>query len=178
MNTNPQRSKKTKAKRLAAGLCPMCTTRKLAPGLRGCRRCLNKASDRMKARVAAAKIAGMCRRCPQKPAANGTTVCADCLERSRLQRVAAKLEAFAAYGGNHCACCKTDILDFLTIDHINNDGSAHRKELFGASHGRGGRHFYAWLKRQNWPKGFQVLCFNCNIGKARNNGVCPCFLRR
>ena len=30
------------------------------------------------------------------------------------------------------------------------------------------------LKRQGWPKdGYQLLCANCNQGRARNGGVCP-----
>ena len=32
---------------------------------------------------------------------------------------------------------------------------------------------YIWLKNNNFPEGFQVLCFNCNCGKARNKGICP-----
>ena len=37
----------------------------------------------------------------------------------------------------------------------------------------GGTKFYRWLKRNNFPEGFQVLCFNCNCGKEINKGVCP-----
>ena len=32
---------------------------------------------------------------------------------------------------------------------------------------------YSWLIRNNYPEGFQVLCYNCNLGKAHNNGICP-----
>ena len=78
-------------------------------------------------------------------------------------------EALRAYGGYKCACCGTTIREFLTIDHIENDGNAHRKAIgfnYGAS-------FYRWLKQNNYPPGFQVLCYNCNYGKHRNHGVCP-----
>jgi len=30
---------------------------------------------------------------------------------------------------------------------------------------------YRWLKKQGYPKGYQVLCFNCNFASAW--GVCP-----
>jgi hypothetical protein len=35
-----------------------------------------------------------------------------------------------------------------------------------------GRAFFAWLKRQGWPEGFQVLCHNCNSSKGYY-GYCP-----
>jgi hypothetical protein len=37
-----------------------------------------------------------------------------------------KAEVMAHYGGR-CACCKTDDLDVLSIDHVNKDGAAHRR---------------------------------------------------
>ncbi len=48
----------------------------------------------------------------------------------------------------------------LSIDHINGGGSKHRKELGG-----GGTKFYRWLKKHNYPEGFQVLCMNCQFIK-------------
>lgn len=45
----------------------------------------------------------------------------------------------------------------LTIDHINGGGTEHRKEV-----GAGAR-FYRWLKRNNYPEGYRVLCFGCNL---------------
>jgi hypothetical protein len=35
-----------------------------------------------------------------------------------------------------------------------------------------GLQFYCWLRQNNYPKGFQVLCFNCNLGKG-SYSVCP-----
>jgi hypothetical protein len=79
-----------------------------------------------------------------------------------------KLEIFTHYGGNppKCACCGETIIDFLSIDHINNDGAKHRKEE-GL-----GYQFYRWLKNNNFPEGYQVLCMNCQFGKRINNGIC------
>lgn len=57
-----------------------------------------------------------------------------------------------------CSQCGFNDLRALHIDHINNNGSTHRKK-FG---GRGGSVIYADLKRQNFPTGYQVLCANCN----------------
>ena len=64
------------------------------------------------------------------------------------------------YGGGRCACvrCGYGILAGLTIDHIHNDGNKHRKSL-GNTRGSG---FYAILKREGFPLGYQTLCCNCN----------------
>lgn len=79
--------------------------------------------------------------------------------------------AYAAYGGYVCACCGETEEAFLSIDHVNNDGAAHRKTMDR-------RKIYKWLARNGFPDGFQVLCMNCNHGKARNGGVCPHETRR
>lgn len=75
-------------------------------------------------------------------------------------------EAINHYGGI-CTCCGERHIAFLTIDHINNNGAAHRKELKSS-----GTTLYRWLKRNNWPVGFQVLCYNCNHAKY-TEGTCP-----
>ena len=74
--------------------------------------------------------------------------------------------AYAAYGGYLCACCGETIEAFLSLDHINNDGADHRRAVDR-------RKIYKWLKVNGYPEGFQVLCMNCNFGKARNGGICP-----
>ncbi len=68
-----------------------------------------------------------------------------------------KLKVINHYGGK-CTCCGEAELIFLTIDHINGGGRRHRKE-------KGGLHFYIWLIHNNSPRGFQVLCWNCNYLK-------------
>lgn len=63
--------------------------------------------------------------------------------------------------------CDVTEPDFLTIDHVNGGGRQHRISI-----GKSGGDFYAWLVRNNYPKGFQVLCFNCNCAKGFF-GKCP-----
>ena len=69
--------------------------------------------------------------------------------------------------GSECRCCGEQELRFLEIDHINNDGAKHRKEI-GVGH-----ILYRWLIDQGFPGDFQILCSNCNAGKHRNGGICP-----
>jgi hypothetical protein len=85
-------------------------------------------------------------------------------ELGRTKRL--KAAAFAAYGGC-CACCGKSDGTFLTIDHVANDGSTHRKTVGSETK------FYRWLALQGYPASFQVLCMKCNFGKARNGGICP-----
>lgn len=89
--------------------------------------------------------------------------------RKRAAGARVKREAIDAYGGK-CACCGITDLVFLTIDHVERNGAAHRRELFGAYAG-GGERFYRWLRRNNWPEGCRVLCWNCQHATFR--GTCP-----
>ncbi len=78
-----------------------------------------------------------------------------------------KREVINYYGGK-CSCCGESILDFLAIDHIDGGGCQHRREI-GIKNGTA---FYSWLRRNNYPKEFQVLCHNCNYSKFINKGIC------
>lgn len=75
------------------------------------------------------------------------------------------------YGGI-CCCCKNNDIDLLTIDHINNDGATQRRLILAGKQATS-EPFYRWLRNNNFPTGHQVLCVNCNSGRAINNGICP-----
>jgi hypothetical protein len=80
-----------------------------------------------------------------------------------------KLEVLAHYcadGEIACACCGEDWPIYLGIDHMNGQGAKHRKEV-----GRGAV-LHRWLRKNGYPNGYQVLCFNCNFAKHRK-GICP-----
>jgi len=67
--------------------------------------------------------------------------------------------------GNKCICCSEKRIEFLAIDHINNDGSIlKRKYKIGD--------FYNWIIKNNFPKNLQILCHNCNMSKGFY-GYCP-----
>ena len=64
----------------------------------------------------------------------------------------------------------------LTLDHVNNDGRKHRRAI-AKQKGWGvttvvGTEMWRWLRDNGFPPGFQVMCYNCNISKYRNGGVC------
>lgn len=62
----------------------------------------------------------------------------------------------------------------LTLDHVDNDGNEHRRNEPAL---RWAKHMYAWIVKNGFPTNFQVLCYNCNISKFRNGGVCAHLLR-
>ena len=94
--------------------------------------------------------------------------------RSLEAGVRLRLEAIRAYGGDdlHCVCCGEDMFEFLELDHVNNNGTEHRRLISGNP--RAG--MYAPLKRLGWPHDerfpIQLLCSNCNYAKFRY-GSCP-----
>lgn len=84
----------------------------------------------------------------------------------REQMNRSKVAAVAAYGGR-CSCCGESNILFLTFDHVFNNGAEHRRR------DRSATKLAQWLCKNRFPAGFQVLCFNCNIGRHLNGGVCP-----
>jgi len=67
-----------------------------------------------------------------------------------------------------CVCCGEKQLEFLTLDHINRNGSEERRRVK-----KQGNVFLEYLSKQGFPEGYQVLCYNCNCGRERNDGLCP-----
>jgi len=66
-------------------------------------------------------------------------------------------------------CCGERHIEFLGLDHINDDGAAHRRDL-GIG---GGSSFYAWLRKTGYTYvGLVVACHNCNQARAMY-GKCP-----
>jgi len=81
-------------------------------------------------------------------------------ERNNKNNQKRRKIALEYYGGNppKCACCGEKEIKFLSIDHINGGGNQQRKN--------GICNLANWLIKNNFPKGFQVLCYNCNMAKA------------
>ena len=72
--------------------------------------------------------------------------------------------------GNKCNCpgCKETSRSNLTLDHILNDGYIRK-----STQREGGKREYREAVKKYNPDVYQILCFNCNCGKERNNGICP-----
>lgn len=85
-------------------------------------------------------------------------------EKAKEKQKQLKLEVLCHYSPDlKCCSCGFSDVRSLSIDHIKGDGAKHRKEI-------GNVNFYQWIKKNNFPQGFQVLCFNCQwIKRVENN---------
>ena len=78
-----------------------------------------------------------------------------------------------------CRCCGENFhIDFLAVDHIvGMKKMDFEPELVksGYSSSMGTNNLMHWIIVNNFPKGFQVLCHNCNFAKGivRNSNRCP-----
>lgn len=88
------------------------------------------------------------------------------LRRTRHKRYRVACLQHYSEGNMCCNCCGESIYEFLSIDHIGGGGHQHRKDV-----GQGIT-FLRWLINSDFPKGFQVLCHNCNMARAFY-GECP-----
>ena len=74
-----------------------------------------------------------------------------------------KLEALDAYG-SVCVHCGNDDPSQLQLDHVEDNGSAHRRLISG---GRAGAAFYRALKSRDWPNHepyeLETACLDCHI---------------
>lgn len=149
-----------------AGICDRCAKQPALPGRRWCSDCKEKYGKCFKKYRCKLKADGLCTRCGNQT--DGKANCQECRRKENASRFAARLMAIKHYGGR-CACPKCPDPEcsfvFLCIDHVDNNGAEHRKEI--------GSGIYEWLRKNNYPDGFQVLCYNCNMGKSINGGVCP-----
>lgn len=83
-------------------------------------------------------------------------------------RVELRREVIAAYGGR-CTCppCGEAGFEFLTLEHLQGDGAAHRAKV-----GRNAQAQLLDIKKRGFPTEYTILCYNCNLAKAIY-GTCP-----
>ncbi|MGB0976967.1 MAG: hypothetical protein ACPGSG_08285 [Prolixibacteraceae bacterium] len=77
-----------------------------------------------------------------------------------------RMNIILEYGGK-CNCCGESKYEFLTLDHVNNDGNVRRRKEHN------GRNLFKYIINNDFPNDIQVLCYNCNMGKAHHGGICP-----
>ena len=80
-----------------------------------------------------------------------------------------KEDVLRHYSGDvpSCSCCNEPRIEFLCLDHVDGGGNKQRATLK-----RSGTMFYSWIRRNNFPSGFRVLCHNCNMSMG-SFGYCP-----
>lgn len=156
-------------RRTAARKCTQCGKPIAARGLLKCPECRKQLAEQTKAWRAKLRAAGKCVQCGKRKAAAGLIRCASChvaKDAARISSAQALRTEVLTHYGHKCSCCGEPERDFLQIDHIHNDGAAHRKNDVSATN------ICRWLKNHNYPPGFQLLCANCNFAKGKY-GSCP-----
>lgn len=78
-------------------------------------------------------------------------------EYKQRSRLSLKVAIFTHYGKGKCACvkCGESRLACLSIDHCNGRKAA------GDDRTLTGENIYYWLRKQDYPEGYQTLCMNC-----------------
>ena len=88
--------------------------------------------------------------------------------KKELKRL--KYEVIKKYSKNkiECMCCGEDVYDFLTIEHIKNDGNEDSKKF------KSSRKWYKHLIEKNLYDRITIACWNCNCGRnIREDKKCP-----
>ncbi len=180
-------------RRREQGLCLSCGASPIS-GLTSCQKCRDankltkerqkeRAREREREQYSQRKEQGLCVICGHVDSSlyNSTLLCEDCWWKRRTHiknraeerhaydkayRASYKQAAIERYGGG-CNCCGVQELAFLTIDHVNSDGSTHRQET-----GLTGDKMYRFLINNPKSDDYQVLCWNCNLAK-HIEGQCP-----
>jgi len=86
----------------------------------------------------------------------------------KLRKTIALYDQLFQVYGDKCICCGESNRLFLTLDHINGNGTAERKAMRNRQYGAIGKAI-----REPDRSKYQILCYNCNCGKWRNKGICP-----
>ena len=85
-------------------------------------------------------------------------------ELNQQERARLKHQVLTNYSNGDfpkCVSCGFKDVRALTIDHIFNNGAEERREIMG-NRLCAGTTFYRWLRKNDYPHGYQTLCFNCN----------------
>lgn len=163
-------------KNIAKGLCSECGVKHSRYGKPTCPECyrkINAAGSRLRSRRSSS---GLCLKCGKKRDGKSKIHCESCREwhanHSLKKNREIRAEVLAKYGGK-CACCGEAEPLFLQLDHILGDGHSERRMVLSGK-SNNPYTFYRYVKRRGFPKDrYQLLCANCNWGKAVNGGTCP-----
>lgn len=88
-------------------------------------------------------------------------------EWSKKNHSELKYLVFSHYSKNkiQCECCGENEFEFMTVDHIDGIHKTKHPKLRSVF-------LYRWLEKNNFPEGYQILCYGCNLLKS-NNSICP-----
>ena len=166
-------------KRIKNGLCVSCGKPNPTSN-KHCSMCSEKYNMSSRLKDKQKIIDNLCTKCGKNPPQTNRNKCPLCLEKGRQRNHKpenlhkrrdkhreVRDQIIKHYGGK-CNCCDETERTFLAIDHVNNNGSIHRREVQKSS----GLGFFQWIVNQNFPDDLQILCHNCNMSKYLSSGIC------
>lgn len=159
------RGQRTRAALAATNVCKQCRKRPRIEDRTQCEACLSRTRSKRYAQQRDFEARGLCGYCGREPKDPAYDRCAPCRAAKAASQKKLRQDVLDAYG-RRCACCGETEERFLTIDHVNNDGHIERKRYAKVK-------IHARIRRQGYPPTYQILCWNCNCGRAANGGICP-----
>lgn len=150
-----------------AGLCGGCGQQPPEMGKAKCRPCLDKYNEKARSPKARAREQAY----HKKYYAN--TVNSERRNAGVRRRWAALRDEIYGRYGKRCGCCGETTPEFLSIDHKNGDGAAHRRQIFNNTQRvSGGNKYMIAIRDDPDQSRYWVLCFNCNMSRGLR-GYCP-----
>lgn len=139
-----------------------------------CNAAARKASTKAKSAISTRYVGSICTKHPElkgvRLSSNGTCVyCHRDRSAARQKRngypiMARQIEKLAdevrKHYGDKCERCGDSDPDTLTVDHIDQKGAEHKSSSGKRYSGTG---LHRWLRKNNYPPGFRVLCIRCNV---------------
>ena len=120
---------------------------------------LTRPKNKRPERKAAGMQLGVCAQCGVAPTCEGQVHCELCMVVCRKQHQETKIKCFDHYGRT-CECCGVEFDErFLTLEGVH--PSEPENDL------------YWWVVQNRFPASLQTICWNCNMGKRINGGLCP-----
>jgi hypothetical protein len=154
-------------KRLAAGLCQDCGSKKIDKKRPTCDRCLGLRREAQRRKATRRIGLHRCVTCNELlPKGRTATICVSCTnkiaERARLRRKEIKEGVIKIFGGACKRCGESDPRT-LTIHHVNGDGGQHKEEIAKEGSIALWRHIYrTWQDGKSTGYELELLCYNCH----------------
>ena len=169
-NGRKESYKNWRQKKLDEGICTYCGKAPRWEKRTRCKDCVLRRRQLYYDKRGVRIEAGLCKQCGLYPIfkAEKCDVCWNKLSHRDKRKRTSLRERVLEKLGRFCACCGETINQFLTVDHINNDGYLDRRT---EKRGNTKSLFRKILSGERTD--LQILCWNCNLGKNVNGGVCP-----
>jgi len=89
-------------------------------------------------------------------------------KKTAERRAEVKEQVLSHYGRGgkaECVLCGFNDIRALCLDHIADNGGDDRRAAMGKNLGGSGSRFYFFVRKNNFPTGYQTLCSNHNLIK-------------